>query len=121
MASSAPRRRSAPASPSPIATARNDRICFTYFGEGAANQGQVYEAFNMAGLWKLPVLYVIENNRYAMGTELHRTSAQANFSRRGASFDIPGQRIDGMDVHLIREAGREAARLVPQRQGPLYP
>ena len=97
---------------------KNDRICFTYFGEGAANQGQVYEAFNMAGLWKLPVLYVIENNRYAMGTESHRTSAQADFSRRGASFDIPGQRIDGMDVHLIREAGREAAAWCRSGKGP---
>jgi len=97
---------------------KNGRICFTYFGEGAANQGQVYESFNMAGLWKLPVIYVIENNRYAMGTESHRTSAQADFSRRGASFDLPGRKADGMDVHLVREAGREAVAWCRAGKGP---
>ncbi len=97
---------------------KNGRICFTYFGEGAANQGQVYESFNMAGLWKLPVIYVIENNRYAMGTESHRTSAQADFSRRGASFDLPGLKVDGMDVHTVREAGREAVAWSRAGKGP---
>jgi pyruvate dehydrogenase E1 component alpha subunit len=97
---------------------KNDRVCFTYFGEGAANQGQVYESFNMAGLWKLPVIYVIENNRYAMGTESHRTSAQADFSRRGASFDLPGLKIDGMDVHRVRSAGREAVAWCRAGKGP---
>ena len=96
----------------------NGRVCFTYFGEGAANQGQVYESFNMAGLWKLPVIYVIENNRYAMGTESHRTSAQADFSRRGASFDLPGLKVDGMDVHSVRGAGKEAAAWCRSGKGP---
>ena len=97
---------------------KNGRVCFTYFGEGAANQGQVYESFNMAGLWKLPVIYVIENNRYAMGTESHRTSAQADFSRRGASFDIPGLKVDGMDVHSVRGAGKEAVDWCRAGNGP---
>jgi pyruvate dehydrogenase E1 component alpha subunit len=97
---------------------KNGRVCFTYFGEGAANQGQVYEAFNMAGLWKLPVIYVIENNRYAMGTESHRTSAQADFSRRGASFDLPGLKVDGMDVHIVRTAGMKAVEWCRAGKGP---
>src|SRR3712207_1949635 len=70
------------------------RVSLTYFGDGAANQGQVYESFNMAELWKLPVVYVIENNRYAMGTAVHRSSAQTDFSKRGASFNIPGEQVD---------------------------
>src|SRR5438093_6363017 len=74
---------------------KNDRVCLTYFGDGAANQGQVYEAFNMAELWKLPVIYVVENNRYAMGTSLERSSAQTDLSRRGLSFNIPGEQVDG--------------------------
>ena len=97
---------------------KNNRVCFTYFGEGAANQGQVHESFNMAGLRKLPVIYVIENNRYAMGTESHRTSAQADFSKRGASFDLPGRKVDGMDVHLVRSAGREAVEWCRSGNGP---
>jgi pyruvate dehydrogenase E1 component alpha subunit len=97
---------------------KNGRVCFTYFGEGAANQGQVYESFNMAGLWKLPVIYVIENNRYAMGTESHRTSAQADFSRRGASFDLPGLKVDGMDVHDVRGAGVKAVDWCRAGKGP---
>ena len=96
----------------------NDRVCFTYFGEGAANQGQVYESFNMAGLWKLPVIYVIENNRYAMGTESHRASAQADFSKRGASFDLPGEQVDGMDIHPIRAVGRKAVEWCRAGKGP---
>src|SRR5215207_9573098 len=75
-----------------------DNVSLTYFGEGASNQGQVYESFNMAALWKLPAVYIIENNRYAMGTSVTRSSAQTDFSKRGISFNIPGEQVDGMDV-----------------------
>src|SRR5579862_183800 len=75
----------------------NDNVSLTYFGDGAANQGQVYESFNMAKLWKLPVVYVIENNQYGMGTSVERASGQPNLSRRGEGFDIPGEQVDGMD------------------------
>src|SRR3954454_542894 len=94
------------------------RVCLTYFGEGAANQGQVYESFNMAALWKLPVVYVIENNRYAMGTSVTRATAQPDFSKRGASFNIPGEQVDGMDVRAVREAGSRALEFARSGQGP---
>jgi pyruvate dehydrogenase E1 component alpha subunit len=94
------------------------RVCLTYFGDGAANQGQVYESFNMAELWKLPVIYIIENNRYAMGTSVTRSSAQTDFSKRGLSFNIPGEQVDGMDVRAVKAAGEKAARWCREGKGP---
>jgi pyruvate dehydrogenase E1 component alpha subunit len=96
----------------------NGRVCLTYFGDGAANQGQVYESFNMAQLWKLPVIYVIENNKYAMGTSVSRSSAQTDFSKRGASFEIPGEQVDGMDVRAVRAAGKRAVEYARTGKGP---
>jgi pyruvate dehydrogenase E1 component subunit alpha len=96
----------------------NKNICLTYFGDGATNQGQVYESFNMAELWKLPVIYVIENNRYAMGTAITRSSAQTNLSRRGLSFNIPGEQVDGMDVRAVKAAGEKAAAWCRAGKGP---
>ncbi len=87
----------------------NGRICLTYFGDGAANQGQVYESFNMAKLWGLPVVYVIENNQYAMGTSVQRSSSETHLCRRGASFGIQGEEVDGMDVLAVLASGRAAA------------
>ena len=97
---------------------KNDRVCLTYFGDGAANQGQVYESFNMAELWKLPVIYVIENNRYAMGTSVARSSAQTDFSRRGVSFNIPGEQVNGMDVRLVKAAAEKAVAWCRAGKGP---
>src|SRR5476649_2699835 len=96
----------------------NDNITVTYFGDGAANQGQVYESFNMAELWKLPVVCVIENNKYAMGTSVERSTAQPNFSKRGASFNIPGEQVDGMDVRLVKAAGERAIAFARGGKGP---
>jgi pyruvate dehydrogenase E1 component alpha subunit len=96
----------------------NDNISVTYFGDGAANQGQVYESFNMAELWKLPVVYVIENNRYAMGTSITRSSAQVDLSKRGLSFNIPGEQVDGMDVRAVNAAGKKAAEWCRAGKGP---
>ena len=96
----------------------NDNVCLAYFGDGAANQGQVYESFNMAALWKLPVVYVIENNRYAMGTSVTRSSAQTDFSKRGVSFNIPGEQVDGMDVRAVHEAGSRAVAHCRAGKGP---
>jgi len=98
---------------------KNGQVCLTYFGDGAANQGQVYESFNMAELWKLPIVYVIENNRYAMGTAVTRASAQTDFSRRGISFDIPGEQIDGMDVRAVKAAGERAVAWCRDGNGPI--
>ncbi len=97
----------------------NGNICFTYFGDGAANQGQVYESFNMAELWKLPVVYIIENNRYAMGTSVTRSSALTDFSKRGQSFNIPGEQVDGMDVRAVRSAAARAAGWCRSGNGPM--
>jgi len=97
---------------------QNDQVCLTYFGDGAANQGQVYESFNMAALWKLPVVYVIENNRYAMGTAVTRASAQPDFSKRGVAFNIPGEPVDGMDVRAVKAAGDRAVTWCRDGNGP---
>ena len=97
----------------------NDNVSLTYFGDGAANQGQVYESFNMAELWKLPVVYVIENNRYAMGTSVTRSSAQTDFSKRGVSFNIPGAQVDGMDVRAVKAAGEKAVAWCRAGNGPM--
>ncbi|MGH6859594.1 MAG: pyruvate dehydrogenase (acetyl-transferring) E1 component subunit alpha [Phyllobacterium sp.] len=97
----------------------NGNVSLAYFGDGAANQGQVYESFNMASLWKLPVVYIIENNRYAMGTSVSRASAETDFSRRGLSFNIPGFQVDGMDVRAVNAAGDEAAAWARSGKGPI--
>jgi pyruvate dehydrogenase E1 component alpha subunit len=97
----------------------NGAVTFTYFGDGAANQGQVYESFNMAELWKLPVGYIVENNRYAMGTSVARSSALMDFSKRGQSFNIPGEQVDGMDVRAVRAATERARTWCAGGNGPI--
>jgi pyruvate dehydrogenase E1 component alpha subunit len=97
----------------------NDNVCLTFFGDGAANQGQVYESFNMAELWKLPVVYIIENNQYAMGTSIERSSSEVRLHKRGASFNIPGEEVDGMDVLAVREASEMAADHARSGKGPI--
>lgn len=96
----------------------NDHISLTYFGDGAANQGQVYESFNMAKLWMLPVIYIIENNQYAMGTSLKRASATTDLFHRGAAHGIPGQQVDGMDVRAVKAAADKAAKWCREGNGP---
>ena len=96
----------------------NDRVTFTYFGDGAANQGQVYESFNMAALWKLPVVFVIENNQYAMGTSQQRSTSTAEIHKRGEPFGIPGELVDGMDVLAVKEAGEKAVAHCRKGDGP---
>jgi pyruvate dehydrogenase E1 component alpha subunit len=97
----------------------NGAVSYTYFGDGAANQGQVYESFNMAELWKLPVVYIVENNRYAMGTSVERSSALQDFSKRGQSFNIPGEQVDGMDVRAVRAAVIRAREWCAGGNGPI--
>ncbi|MBS0472114.1 MAG: pyruvate dehydrogenase (acetyl-transferring) E1 component subunit alpha [Proteobacteria bacterium] len=97
----------------------NGQVSVTYFGDGAANQGQVYESFNMAELWKLPVVYVIENNQYAMGTAVDRASAETHFFKRGASFNIPGEQVDGMDVEAVHAAAAKALDWCRAGNGPI--
>ena len=97
----------------------NGLICVTYLGDGAINQGQVYESFNMASLWKLPIVYVIENNRYGMGTSIDRASARTDLFHRGTAYGIPGEQVDGMNVLAVHEAGLAAAEHARSGQGPI--
>lgn len=96
----------------------NDNVSFTYFGDGAANQGQVYETFNMAALWKLPVVFVIENNQYAMGTAQRRSTSSPDIYTRGAAFGIAGESVDGMDVLAVKAAGERAVAACRAGKGP---
>jgi pyruvate dehydrogenase E1 component alpha subunit len=97
---------------------KNGSVCLTYFGDGAANQGQVFEAFNMAELWKLPVVYIIENNQYAMGTAVSRSTAEVHLYKRGAAHNIPGEAVDGMDVEAVYAAGLKAVQWAREGNGP---
>lgn len=96
----------------------NGNVSVTYFGDGSSNQGQVYESFNMAKLWSLPVVYVIENNKYAMGTSIERSSSTTDLSQRGLSFGIPGEQVDGMDVRAVYAAGEKALEHARSGKGP---
>ena len=94
------------------------KVCAAYFGDGAANQGQVYESFNMAKIWDLPVVYIIENNQYAMGTSVKRSSSETHLYKRGVSFNIPGEEVDGMDVNAVYEAAKKAVEHARSGKGP---
>ena len=94
-------------------------LCLAYFGDGAANQGQVYETFNMAALWNLPIVFVVEDNQYAMGTATKRSSAETRFYRRGTAFRIPGMEVNGMDVLEVRQAAEVAFKHVREGNGPV--
>ena len=95
-----------------------DAVCLTYLGDGAVNQGQVYEAFNMAALWRLPVVYVIENNKYGMGTSIERASARTDLYHRGQAYGIPGMQVDGMNVVAVKDAGEKAVAHARAGKGP---
>ncbi len=97
----------------------NGAVSVAFFGDGAANQGQVYETFNMAELWDLPVIFVIENNQYAMGTSVERSSAETELYKRGISFGIEGVQVDGMNVLAVRDAGAKALKHARSGKGPM--
>ena len=96
----------------------NKNVSITYFGDGAANQGQVYESYNIASLWKLPVVFVIENNKYGMGTSVNRSSAGENLSDRGKPYGIMSEIVDGMDILAVREAAIKAIDYCRSGKGP---
>lgn len=96
-----------------------DNACLTFFGDGALHQGQVYESFNMAKLWNLPVIYIIENNEYAMGTSVARSTGMPELWRRGESFGIPGKQVDGMDLESVYGAVSDALEHVRNGNGPI--
>ncbi len=96
----------------------NDRVALTYFGEGASNQGQVFESFNLAALMKLPVVFIIENNKYGMGTSVERASASKDLSKNGAAWGIPGTQVDGMDVLAVKAAADQAVAHCRAGKGP---
>jgi len=97
---------------------KTDNVSVAYFGDGASNQGQVYESFNMAQIWDLPVIYIIENNQYAMGTSVNRASSEVELCRRGESFRIPGEQVDGMNVLAVRAAMDKAVKHCREGNGP---
>ena len=97
----------------------SSHVCITCYGDGAANQGQVHEAYNMAALWQLPIVYVIENNQYAMGTAVDRSTAEVELFKHAQGFNIPGLQCDGMDVVAVRDAAREAVSYVRAGNGPM--
>ena len=96
----------------------NNNVSITYFGDGAANQGQVYESYNIASLWKLPVVFVIENNKYGMGTSVNRSSAGENLSDRGKAYGIMSEIVDGMDILAVRDAAIRAINYCRSGKGP---
>ena len=96
----------------------NDNVTFAYFGDGAANQGQVYETYNMAELWNLPVIFVIENNQYAMGTSVKRSTKSTSLFGRGLAYGIKGEAVDGMDVLAVKAAGEKAVAVCRAGEGP---
>lgn len=98
---------------------KQNNICVAYFGDGAVNQGQVYESFNMAKLWNLPILYIIENNEYAMGTSVRRSSSEVDLYKRGVSFNIEGKRVDGLDVIAVYDEVKTAVNSIKNGNGPM--